>query len=110
MVPLVLILIAAVVSGLAVGAAARFARWPAVPLAVAAGGTFIAVLVWRVLANVWSINDDFMPAISVGDAVCLVAGGLAPALAAASNRALARKTLVIATGAAVAFIVNVVIL
>lgn len=110
MVPLVLILIAAVLSGMAVAAAARFARWPAAPLTVAAGGTFVAVLVWRVLANVWSLNDDFMPAVSVGDVVCLIAGGLAPALAAASNRVLARKTLVIATGAVVAFIVNVVIL
>lgn len=110
MVPLVLILAAGALSGLAVAAAARFARWPAVPLTVAAGGTFVAILVWRLLANVWSLNDDFMPAISVGDTVCLIAGGLAPTLAAASNRALARKSLVVAAGAVVAFIVNVVIL
>lgn len=110
MVPIQLVLAAAVLSGAAVAFAARAARWPTPSLATATSGTFAAVLAWRLLANVWSLNDDFMPVVSVADTVCLIAGGLPPALAVAGARPLSRTALVVATGAVAAFIVNVVIL
>ncbi len=110
MIPPVLILVAALLSGMAVAVSARLSHWPAVPLVVATAGTFVVVLGWRLMANLWSLNEDFMPAISVADSVCLIAGGLPPALTAAAARPLPRMSLVIATGAVSAFVVNVVIL
>lgn len=65
----VLILISAILAAAAVALAYRFARWPAADLAAAAAGTLVAVISWRVLANALLLNEDFMPAISVGDAV-----------------------------------------
>lgn len=110
MIPLMLILLAAVLSGLAVAAVAKFVHWPTAPLAVAASGTFVAVLVWRLLANLWALNEDFMPLVSIGDTGCLVAGGLAPALSASAAGPLPRKVLVTVAGAVAAFAVNVVVL
>ncbi|AMM32930.1 hypothetical protein SA2016_2261 [Sinomonas atrocyanea] len=106
----VLILLAALLSAAAVAVAALLARWPASPLAVSAAGVFAAVVGWRLLANVWLLNEDFMPAVSVGDVICLIAGGLPPALVAAAMRPLARTSLVVAAGTVVAFLVNVVVL
>jgi hypothetical protein len=110
MVPPALILAAALISGSAVAVAARACHWQPLPLAAATAGTFVAVLGWRLLANLWSLNDDFMPAVSAGDILCLLAGGLPAALAAAAGGRLSRPYLVIATGAVTAFVVNVVIL
>lgn len=104
-----LILLAALLAAAGVAVAARFARWTGTPTVLAAAGTFVALLGWRLLANLLSLNEDFMPAVSVADTVCLIAGGLAPALVAAA-RPLARKSVVIAAGALVAFLVNVVVL
>lgn len=113
MVSPLLILIAALLTGAAVALAARVARWPAVPLALVSVGASIAVLGWRLMSNLWGLNDDFMPAVSVGDVVCLAAGGLPPALVAAARRRLVPGggvVAVVAVGAVVAFVVNVGIL
>lgn len=46
-------------------------------ITAAAAGTLVTVIAWRELANPLLLNDDFMPAVSVGDAVCLIAGARA---------------------------------
>lgn len=109
MVSPLLILLAALFSGAAVAVAARFVHWPLLHLILAGAGTFVAVLGWRLLANILSLNEDFMPAVSIADTACLVAGGLPPALVTAA-RPLSRKSVVVAAGAIAAFVVNVVIL
>ncbi|HEY8701680.1 MAG TPA: hypothetical protein VIM08_12110 [Arthrobacter sp.] len=105
-----LIVTSAVIAAAAVALACVYARWPAADLAAAAAGTLVAVIAWRVLANVMSLNEDFMPAVSVGDAVCLLAGALPPAAVAAVDRELGRRILPALAGGLVAFIVNVIIL
>ena len=105
-----LIVISAVIAAAAVAVSARYVRWPVFPALVATAGTLVLVIAWRLLANVLSLNDDFMPAVSIGDAGCLLAGGLPPLLAAAANRPVPPLVLPAVTGALVAFIVNVIIL
>jgi hypothetical protein len=105
-----LIVISAIIAAAAVALACGYARWPAADLAAAAAGTLVAVIAWRVLANALSLNEDFMPAVSVGDAVCLFAGGLPPAVVASVDRELGRRALPALAGALVAFIANVIIL
>ncbi|UUL75548.1 hypothetical protein NG819_15295 [Pseudarthrobacter sp. Fe7] len=110
MISLVLIVISAIIAAAAVAAACRYARWPTPDLAAAAGGTLVAVIAWRVLANAMSLNEDFMPTVSVGDAVCLIAGALPPAVVASVDRELGRRALPALAGGLVAFIANVIIL
>ncbi len=110
MISLVLIVIAAVVAAAASALAALFVRWPPLPLVATAVGTFVLVVVWRLVSNALNLNEDFMPAISVGDAVCLLAGGLPPAAVSAALPKMPRKGVVILVGALAAFVVNVVIL
>lgn len=105
-----LIVISAIVAAAAVAVACRFVRWPAADLGAAAAGTLVTVIAWRVVANILVLNEDFMPAVSVGDAVCLIAGALPPAIVASVHRSLPRKAAPVLAGAVVAFIVNVVIL
>jgi len=110
MISLVLIVTAAVVAAAAAAVAALVVGWPVVPLVATAVGTFVLVVGWRVVCNALSLNEDFMPAISVGDAVCLLAGGLAPAAVSAALPQMPGKGVVILVGALAAFVVNVVIL
>jgi hypothetical protein len=110
MISLVLMVISAVIAAAAVVLACRFARWPTGDLAAAAAGTLVAVIAWRVLANALFLNEDFMPAVSVGDAVCLIAGALPAAVAASVERELGRRALPALAGGLAAFIANVIIL
>lgn len=103
-----LIVISAIIAAAAVALACAYARWPGPELAAAAAGTLLAVIAWRILAN--ALNEDFMPAISVGDAVCLIAGALPPAVVASVYRELGRRALPAVAGGLVAFIANVIIL
>ncbi|GAA5195419.1 hypothetical protein GCM10023346_25310 [Arthrobacter gyeryongensis] len=105
-----LIVISAIIAAAAVALACRFARWPARDLGAAAAGTLVAVIAWRVAANILLLNEDFMPAVSVGDAVCLIAGALPPAVVVFVDRDLGRRALPVLTGGLVAFIANVIIL
>lgn len=102
----VLIVISAVLSGGIVFATARLARWQVRAALLAGAGTLVLVVLWRVIANVLGLNDDFLPAVSVGDAGCLIAGGLPPAV---MNRGHPRAVPAVA-GALAAFLINVVIL
>lgn len=105
-----LIVIAAVLAAAAVFLTAWYSHWPVPHLVAASAATLVAVIAWRLLSNVLSLNEDFMPAISIGDAVCLIAGGLPPAVVAAVDPKLPRKWLPAVAGALIAFTVNVVIL
>jgi hypothetical protein len=105
-----LIVISAVIAAAAVALACAYARWSAPDLAAAAAGTLLAVIGWRILANAFSLNEDFMPAISVGDAGCLLAGALPPAVVASVHREPGRRALPGVAGGLVAFIANVIIL
>ncbi|UKA63018.1 hypothetical protein [Arthrobacter sp. FW306-04-A] len=106
----VLIVLSAVLSGGAVFAAARLVRWQVRPALLAGAGTLLLVVLWRLIANALGVNDDFLPAVSTGDAGCLIAGGLPPAVAAMMNRGLQRRAVPAIAGALAAFVINVVIL
>jgi len=67
--------------------------------------------VWRAISNLLGLNGDFLPAVSVGDSVCLVAGALGPAAIAFTRRVPERgRWLPAVVGGLVGFVVNVVIL
>src|SRR5262245_54321131 len=76
------ILAAAVVTGIAVAVAAAAMRWSLAALAAAALSSFALIVIWRWISNLLGLNDDFVPAVSVGDTGCLIAGALGPAVVA----------------------------
>src|SRR5215831_6549218 len=76
------ILAAAIVTGIAVALAAAIMGWPPAALAAAAVSSFALIVVWRWISNLLGLNGDFLPAVSVGDAGCLITGALGPALVA----------------------------
>ena len=106
-----LIVEAAFMSGFAVTIAAFAKGWAFRRAMIAAVGTFLLIITWRGLANVFALNADFMPAISVGDTGCLIAGALIPYLVGRSARiATGARILPAVVGGLVGFFVNVVIL
>ena len=105
------IVAAGILTGIAVAVAAAVARWDLPWLITAALGALVLIVVWRVLCNLLNLNGDFLPAISVGDLVCLVVGALAPLAIARGGRVSAQRRWIPALmGGLVAFLVNVVIL
>jgi hypothetical protein len=105
------IIAAGVLTAIAVAVAAAVARWDLRWLSAAALGALVLIIVWRVVCNLLGLNGDFIPAISVGDAVCLLVGALAPLAIALGGRVSAeRRWLPALVGGIVAFVVNVVIL
>lgn len=105
-----LIVLSAVTSGGVVFAGARLVRWPVRQGLLAGAGTLVLVVLWRLIANALGLNDDFLPAVSAGDAGCLIAGGLPPAVMAVKNRGLPHRAVPAVAGALAAFVINVVIL
>jgi len=85
-------------------------RWQVRPALLAGAGTLVLVVLWRLIANALGVNDDSLPAVSVGDAGCLIADGVPPAVAAVMNRRLPRRAIPAIAGALAAFVINVVIL
>ena len=63
-------------------AAAAAVRWQPPRLAAAAVLAFVLIVVWRGISNLLGLNGDYVPAVSVGDTLCLVAGALGPAAVA----------------------------
>jgi hypothetical protein len=105
------ILAAAAVTGVAVAIAAAAVRWRPPWLAGAAVSAFVLIVVWRWISNLVGLNEDFGPLVSVGDAVCLAAGALGPAIIAATGRASESLRWVPAiAGGVVGFGINVAIL
>ncbi|WP_434612583.1 hypothetical protein [Arthrobacter sp. A5] len=105
-----LILLSALLTAVAVGLVAGFSRWTARRTLIAGIGALLAVILWRLIANALSLNEDFMPAVSVGDVGCLIAGALAPGVVAAAGRALPHQVLPALAGGLAAIVVNVIIL
>src|SRR5262249_21458290 len=70
---------AAIVTGIAVAVAAALMRWAPAALAAGAFSSFALIAVWRWISNLLGLNGDFLPAISIGDTGCLIAGALGPA-------------------------------
>lgn len=105
------ILAAGVITGAAVAIAAWLVHWRLQWLLVAAIGSLVLIVAWRALSNLLHLNGDFLPAISGGDAGCLLFGALAPAAVAVTPNAPGRLRWVPAVvGGLVGFVVNVVIL
>ena len=105
------ILAAAVLTGAAIWFAARRSNWPVGSRLTAAVGAALLIGLWRWLANLWQLNADFLPLVSVGDALCLLAGALPPAVAALFLPSQTKpRWLPITVGGVAGFIVNVVIL
>jgi hypothetical protein len=106
-----LIVAAAAVTALAVVVAAFAGGWTVRSAMTAAIGSFAMLIAWRSVANALSLNADFMPAISVGDCGCLVAGGAIPYLLARSApKKRAHPYLPAIAGAIVGSVINVVFL
>jgi hypothetical protein len=102
---------AAVVTALGVVIAAWAVRWPRAPMLLAGVGALVIVAAWRAMCNLLGLNGDFLPAVSVGDTGCLVAGALAPLAVASFGSVPARRRWVpVLVGAMVGFVVNIVIL
>ena len=76
------ILAAALVTGAAVAVAAAAARWSLAALTAAAMASVALIVIWRAISNLAGLNGDYVPAVSAGDTVCLVAGALGPAVVA----------------------------
>jgi len=105
------ILAAGAITAVAVAITAAALRWQPPWLAAAAVLAFVLIVVWRAIANLLGLNDDYLPAVSVGDTVCLAAGALGPAAVAVGQRLPTRRRWLPAiVGGLVAFAVNVVIL
>jgi len=105
------ILAAGVLTGAAVWLAARRSNWPVRSMFATAVGVALLIGLWRWLANLWQLNADFLPLVSVGDALCLLAGALPPAVAALFLPVHTQaRWLPIGIGALAGFIINVVIL
>lgn len=105
-----LILLAALVTGLTVMGCAFAARWNCRAALLAAIGAFLLIIAWRTLANFLALNADFMPAVSIGDSGCLIAGSLIPYIVGRSGAVSASRTLPAVGGALIGFVINVVIL
>jgi hypothetical protein len=106
----VLILLSAALSGGLVFAAGLLVKWPPRPALLAGAGALVLVVVWRFVANALGVNNDFLPSVSVGDAGCLIAGGLPAAVVAMTNPGLLHRAVPAVAGALAAFVINVVIL
>ncbi len=102
------ILTAGVLTGIGVAIAAWLVRWRSQWLLFGAIGSFVLIVVWRALSNLWHLNGDFLPAISVADAGCLLFGALAPAVVALTSDVHERLRWVPAVvGGLAGFVVNV---
>lgn len=105
------ILAAGAITGIAAGAVAAAIRWPLPWVGAAAISTFVLIVVWRGISNLAHLNGDYVPLVSAGDTVCLVAGALGPALIAVRRRSPGfTPWLPAVAGGLVGFVVNVLIL
>jgi hypothetical protein len=105
-----LIVAAAAITAVAVGAASWLVGWPARMILDGAAGSFVLIIAWRAIANWIGLNGDFGPLVSVGDDGCLMAGAFAPAMLSRVSPSARSVTAPVITGGAAAFLVNVAIL
>jgi hypothetical protein len=105
-----LIVAAASIAAVGVGAASRLVGWPVRMVLGSAAGSFVLVIAWRAIANLVGINGDFGLLVSVGDCGCFIAGAIAPALVAMQSSRARGATVPVIAGGAAAFLANVAIL
>ena len=103
-----LIIVSAILTAAGVAAAARYSRWTIRESLPASIGALLGVVVWRLIANLLSLNDDFIPLVSVGDVGCLLVGAAVPAIVAVGVTT--HRWFPVFAGGVVAFTVNVIIL
>lgn len=105
------IVAAGILTGLAVALAGALIRWPWPSTAAAAVGSLLLIVGWRLATNALHLNQDFIPAVSVADALCLLFGSLAPIAVAARSRLPTSSAWVpAAVGGLAGFLINVVII
>ena len=105
------IVLAGVLTAGAVAVAGSAVGWRRTSMATASALAFVGIVGWRALANLLSLNGDFLPAISVGDVACLPLGALGPGIVALAAPQLGpRRWLPALVGGLAAFLVNVIIL
>jgi hypothetical protein len=105
------IVAAGAVTAVSVAIAAAAVRWRVQWILPAAFGALVLIIAWRALSNLFGLNGDFLPAVSIGDVGCLLFGAIAPAAIGASRVVPARRRWVPAiVGALVGFVINVFIL
>src|SRR5436309_2706960 len=99
-----LIVAAAALTGGAVYLASTRVRWPRPPALTAAALSGVLIVAWRAASNLYGLNEDFGPLVSIGDAGCLVAGALGPALVAIVRENLPSRWLPALIGGVVGFL------
>jgi hypothetical protein len=105
------ILAAGVITGISVAMAAAAVRWRMPAVLAASLGALALIVAWRALSNLLGLNGDFVPAVSMGDVLCVVAGAAIPAAIGATRLVPDRRRWVSAlAGGLVGLLVNVVIL
>lgn len=98
-------------TGAAIWLSTQRLQWPANSRLLATLGAMVLVGVWRLLANIWQLNDDFLPLVSIGDVMCLVVGAIAPAVVGLTMRSrTTNRWLPAVIGGIVGFLINVVVL
>jgi hypothetical protein len=111
MISTVQIVSAGLLTGLAIAIAGRASSWDLASLATASAASCLAIIAWRVLANAFALNQDFIPAISPADLGCLPLGAAGPALLMLdASRHGGRRALPVLVGGLSGFMINVVIL
>jgi hypothetical protein len=105
-----LIVAAAAMTAVVMGAASWLVGWPVRMVLDGAAGSFVLVIAWRAIANWIGLNGDVEPLVSVGDCGCLIAGAFAPAMLTRLSPSTRSETVPVITGGVAAFLVNVAIL
>jgi hypothetical protein len=105
------ILLAALLTAVAVFAAAENRAWPRAWSIVASAGSLVLIVAWRATCNVLRLNGDYLPAVSFGDTFCLLAGAAVPIVLTVAGRVPRDGRWVpVVAGAVAAFLANVIVL
>lgn len=105
------IVLAGLLTGLAIAVASRMVGWGPRRTVTASALGCLLVIGWRAVANLLALNDDFFPTISFGDLACLPVGAIGPAIVAlVAPRSGPRQWLPAVVGGLAAFAIKVVIL
>ena len=105
------IVAAGILTAIAVAVAGVLVRWPWPSTAAAAVGSLLLIVGWRLAANSLHLNQDFVPAVSVADALCLLFGALSPIVVATRSRLPTSSAWIPAVvGGLAGFLINIVIL
>src|SRR5262249_42930950 len=68
--------------------AAEARAWPRARSIAASLGSLVLLVAWRATCNVLRLNGDYIPAVGVGDTVCLLVGAAVPLVVIAGPESL----------------------